>query len=326
MAPVSWKRELLAACVLALVLAALLGLRLFTEPVIGIANNGDFERMLCPAGLHYPSQLEWPEKYFFWINRTFEIGPVPDNCSLYVTSGSLLVRSALWVNQTWFAQRESFDIRVLGLVHGVLYVAAFLVILFSTRHWRLSSRAILFYLLIVVFADVGYAVYMNSFFGEPATLLFFLFVVGLFALLISLPDDADQRSAARTALAFLVLAVFLGCSVLFVASKPQNYIMFLPCMLLCSYLVFARRAWALKLLAAAGMVLLAVVAVYLFQRVDRGFARMQLFDIVFLDVVGHSPTPEEDLRELDQPEDSRIYQRMSACQQSSPYSDPELLR
>jgi hypothetical protein len=326
MAALSWKRELLAACVLALVLATLLGMRLFTEPVIGIANNGDFERLLCPAGLSYPSHLEWPERYFFWINRTFEVGPVPDNCSLYVVSGSLLVRSALWINETLFAQQDSFDIRVMGSVHCMLYVAAFLVILLSTRHWRLSSRAILFYLMIVVFADVGYVVYMNSFFGEPATLLSFLLSVGLYSLLISLPDDADRRSVARTALAFLVLAALLGSTAFFIASKPQNYIMFLPCVLLCAYLIFARRAWALKLLAAAGMLLLTMLALHLFQQVDRGFARMQLFDVVFLDVVGHSPNPEADLRELGLPEDHRIYLGMAAWQQGSPYGNPEFLR
>ena len=325
MATASWKRELLAAFSLVIVLAALLGIRLFTRPVIGMANNGDFERLLCPAGLHYPAHLEWPEKYFYRINRTFEIGPVPDNCALYVTSGTLLVQAALWVNRALFAQERSFDIRVLGLVHCALFVATFLIILLATRHWRLASRAILFYLLIVVFADVGYVVYMNSFFGEPATLLFFLASGGLFALLLSLPDDAERRSAPRNALALLVLAAFLGGCALFVASKPQNYIMCVPCVLLCGYLVVARRAWALKLLAAAGIVLLAVVALQLFQRVDRGFARMQLFDIVFLDVVGHSPDPEGDLRELDLPEEFHVYLGMSAWQQDSPYSDPAFL-
>lgn len=318
-----WKKELLVACVAALVLAALLGLRLFPQPVVGIADNGDFDRLLCPLGMGHPEELEWAHKYFYWINGTYEFGRERDNCMRYATSETHLVNAAIFLGRALFGQGETFDIRVMGLVHCVLFIAAILLILLATRHWRMASRALLFYMLILVLADIGYAVYMNSFFCEPATLLFFLTTAGCFLLLTSSPDGIGKQAPSQHLATLLPAVGFVGSCMLFAASKPQNYVLGMTCLLPCAWLLIARKTSGLKTVAAAGLILIPVYSGSLFSQVDREFTRMQLYDIVFKDVVNHSPTPEENLEELGLPAEFKEYLDTQAWQEGSPYAYPE---
>ena len=51
--------------------AALYAVQLLLPPIVGLANNGDFERVLGPVGLRAAAEGR-AEKYFSWIVRRFQ--------------------------------------------------------------------------------------------------------------------------------------------------------------------------------------------------------------------------------------------------------------
>ncbi len=156
--------------------AAILASQLLVPPVVGLANNGDFEKVMGYAGFQYlPGSAA--DRFYSWIQTRFAIIEPGAYRSRYPTSETLLALAARGLN----ALRPNhgiFDIRFLGAVHAMLFLAA-LGLLFSALRpfpvWLALGTAAL---LILTFTDVGYFAPFNSFYSQTASLLFLLLAVG----------------------------------------------------------------------------------------------------------------------------------------------------
>ena len=88
--PSSVRPAVLAAVALS---GILLAVQLLVPPVVGLANNGDFERVLGPAGLK-STAVGRSEQYFSWIVLQFEDAPRGWYATGLKTSEVLLARAA----------------------------------------------------------------------------------------------------------------------------------------------------------------------------------------------------------------------------------------
>lgn len=91
----------------------------------------------------------------------------------HFTSEYLFASAALAVNKV-ISRDGKLDIEVMGLVHALAFMGAFVRLLFVTRNLR--ARALIWIAALVILTDVGYVAYWNSFYTEPATCIFFLLV------------------------------------------------------------------------------------------------------------------------------------------------------
>jgi len=85
---------------------------LFIKPIIGLADNGDFERIMVQIGLVYAGSNEArADRYFSFIHHLYaRVNPASGD---YVSSQLILMMPALWLGR--LLPGPGFDIRVLAL-------------------------------------------------------------------------------------------------------------------------------------------------------------------------------------------------------------------
>lgn len=234
--------------------AALVGLGAWVllggDRLIGIANSGDFERVMSWGGVTYMTDV-YTEKYFSWVVPTFKYYFWPPlSFGWYFSSEGLFVKAAATI--AWFTNWNTFDLRWIGAVHLAAYAAA-LALLF--RGWRAatgSSGLWLLPALALVLGDVGYLVYFHSFYSEPAAIIFLVATVGLgLQLAATAPADVTEKLLNRF---FLALALFM-------TAKTQNLTLAAPIMAYAGWLWWRnpQAAWRPRVAKlGAGLVLLAI--------------------------------------------------------------------
>jgi hypothetical protein len=220
--PPSYRAELAAL----LLVGVLVFVQLMWPPMVGVVNNGDFERLMKWGGLEYVT-TDHEEKYFAWINREFRFARSPWQAWYgFGSSEAIFIKLAAIVGDWWPGDR--FDLRLLGVVHLLAFLGACWLL---GRGWRaLTQRSSLWLLpgLLLIFCDLGYTAYFNSFYSEPATLIFLLAMVGSgFSL-------AAQPNLNR-------LTIFCLYAGLFIAAKPQHFALLPALLLFCARLWLVRR-------------------------------------------------------------------------------------
>lgn len=258
---------------------------LFVKPIVGIADNGDFLRIMTSAGLDYlDPNLSYEDKYFGYFIREFKLTSL--GIGGYASTQVPLVIVATLLNRL-FHSGHVFDMRFMAVVYGLLLLLTFWVAVRYHRTLPLVSRIALGALLVFVFADVGYIGYFNSLFGEPVSLVFLLLTVAL-----ALAAATRDKPSRKLLVAFFVCAIFLT------GSKVQNApVGILIALLGLRYLRLRDDgAWRKTVIGFSAFLALGSLAMYVFA--PKQLKEINMYQTVFYGVVKDSPTPEADLEEL----------------------------
>ncbi len=285
--------------------AAVLTAQLLLPPIVGLADNGDFSKVMRPAGLAYVEPE--PDRYFRWAPSKFAFAaprPDPDG---YRTSETVLARAAATASSLVGA--SLFDIRALGALHAALLLLGLGFGIAATRDLAPAARWTAAILLVLVFTDVAYAAPLNSLYGQAASLVFFLVTVGIAALAIR-----------RGGLPGAWLPAYFIAAALFVCSKPQEALQAPLLAALGAGLAGGntrRRGTAIVL----ALLLLGVAIVY-FRATPRELRRVALYHTVFTELLPNSADPGDDLRRLGLPEPFARYAGTTAYDGKAPLGDP----
>ncbi|GLX68838.1 hypothetical protein [Paenibacillus glycanilyticus] len=274
-----------------LVAAAVLVPLLFFSP-IGVANNGDFYRMMLAGGIDFADPDESNrDKYFGYFHAIYHYGPY--SAKHYLSSQIFFVFMAGLIGRV--VNSRVFDIRLLALLYSALYVAALYVIVKYNKRRSILFNAVLVASLSLVFLDIGYVAYFNSFFGEAVTVIFMLLTFGL-ALALSRSDKPSV---------WLLTAFFLS-AVCLVGTKLQNAPIGLLLVLLGLrfWKLRADRMWRWTVGIWSAVLLLASVTMY--AAAPNELKHINLYQTVFFGVLKDSPDPAADLRELGLPEEFKV--------------------
>ena len=294
---------------------------LFFPPVIGVADNGDFARVMRQAGLtHLDPRETYEQRYFHYAHTRYAF--TDHAWGGYVSSHVILVNVAAWLGR--IADGRVFDIRVLGACYLALLLTALALIgryLPAGRRRSAGGEAIVtaaaLAALVFVFADVGYLAYFNSFFGEPYALVGMLLLAGA-ALAIA---AADRPSGAM--LALLAAAAFAVAT-----SKIQNAPLGLAFALLFARLFTLRRDRQWRLQASAGLAAVVLGSLAMLALAPDGLRHINLYQTVFYGILKDSPSVSADMRELGIPEKYAALAGTNYFQKDTaiPQDDPELRR
>lgn len=293
-----------------LIAAGIIAFQVFIPPLIGLADSGDFERITAYRGLsHVPTEYE--QKYFSYFNSKYRIIPKWKG-EWYKTSTSLLIVPSRWFSIR-IGQDQFFDIRILAAMHVLVFMLGLWLILVAGRPLTTSLRITLCSLLILIFTDVGYIAYFNSFYSEATALSFLAVGVGSSLVLFS------NRSSS----VLLLIGYFLAIGML-VTSKPQ-YIPLAPVFgLFGIYLSrYVRYAWRYWLSVGFALALVCIAVWYNFQipqimRVHSAYVE------IFMDLLPNSKTPQQDLVDLGLNPDYAAFTGTTPYQLNSPLDDPRV--
>ncbi len=293
----------------ALVLIAWL---LFVPPTVGLADNGDFARAMVFFDLtHKPKK--WGERYFAYVNTSYVFDrtearryAAPD----FPSSELIFVAAAVAVSR--LAGAATFDLRVLGAVHTLAFTLAVYLLLKAVRMKRPASAVIAAVLGLIVFTDVAYVAYFNSFYSEAASLIFLV-------LLIAAGYHASSRGWAPAS-----VVLYVAAATAFVLAKYQNLVL-LPFLLLFAACMVRGRSQK----EVAGYLAVALLACYggyrWFMLSPAAVDEAVLYNSVFNGILVDSPTPKEDLIAFGLDPELARHAGTTAFQPDSPRFDGALM-
>ena len=175
-------------CLFLLAAAAIVGWQTMTPPVLGLANNGDFGKLIANWDLAAAADTE-----FKYAMTTYTFSSAHRFVTSRWSSEALLIVPALAVNLP-FALTGKFEIRAMGLVHAAVLMTALwlsLPLFRLVQGWR---RSALMGAVLLLFCDVLYVSAFNSFYMDTAPYLF-----TMLALVLALRGNTGNIASYRMA-------------------------------------------------------------------------------------------------------------------------------
>ena len=293
-----------------LLLVAATFYQVLIPPAVGLANNGDFERIISQVGLsYYPFDIS--DKYFSYIHLQFDTGVTDPSSDTQSLSAVLLVRGVLTVNDI-ISKDGLFDLRLLGAFYSVGYLCCLLSILRLVRRLPTAARWTASLLILVVFSDVGYVQYFNSLYAEPAAFLY---------LMITL--SCGLHYIRRPQINSVLIFAYFSSALLFVLAKTQYVPQVVP---LVAFGVLVSRGstdWWFRygrIIFAGSVVLIAAWSATL---VPQPIQNVNLYDNVFMELLPHSSSPQDDLRDLGLDEALAQWTGTNAFEPGVPIDEPQ---
>ncbi|MHB8077720.1 MAG: glycan biosynthesis hexose transferase WsfD [Candidatus Krumholzibacteriia bacterium] len=266
-----------------LLVAAVLIRQLLLPPLVGLADNGDFQRVLDPLGLQHRAQA-WNERYFGWLGRYYVPGP---SAPVQLLSSQLLLSGAAVGLGRLLPSHGVFDLRLQGGLQLVLYLLGLALILRAARTFAAPARTVIDGAVLLAATDVAYVAPLNSFYAEAATLVFLALLLG--CALLALRDDRSRRFAVPG---------YLAAAALFTAAKPQNAFLAIPLAAVALAMLPRARGRLPRVAIAAGAVALVALGLFLHTRLPWTLRVRNLWNNVFTTILADSPDPRADLAEF----------------------------
>ncbi|MEX2460285.1 MAG: hypothetical protein WD469_03115 [Paenibacillaceae bacterium] len=258
---------------------------LMIQPIVGVADNGDFMRIMGSVGLNYTDITEvYKDKYFGYIHSQYSLQAI--GMGGYVSSEIIVVWLATIIARI-FSLNHVFDIRILAMIYTFIFLYAMYGLLAMNKQAAVWKNVLMAILFILVFADIGYMAYFNSLFGEPVSFTFMLLTLAMVHILLNKIKPSKW-----------ILVVFFLAAFFLVGSKVQNA----PLGILLA--LFSLRFWHLredhtwKRLVAAVSILLAIVSAVVYFSVPKEIKQINEYQTVFYGILKDSPSPKQDLKEL----------------------------
>lgn len=263
----------------------LLAYILFAEPLIGIADSGDFLRIATTVGLSdLDANASYEDQYFGYFHSQYRYSPI--SIGGYFSTQIAIVFIAIGISKLFNPQL--FDIRFLAAIYCMLLLTAFYLLMQLKLLSSLAAKLTLAAVLLFVFVDVGYTAYFNSLYGEPLSLVFLLLTL---AFALRMLESADNRRK-RWLIAFFAAAIIL------VGSKVQNApVGLILCFLSLRFLnIRGDYKWRRLTLIFTAMLLLVSTAIYI--SAPKEFRVINQYQSVFYGILKDSPHPEKNLADM----------------------------
>ena len=281
-------------------------LRAFWPVPIGLADNGDFPKVL---GRINAWQAKGQEQQFSYLVTDYVLDDRHWD-SHVPTLEVPLARLAKMIAHAVLPPGQ-FDLRFLGAIHAFFLITAFWLLLRTFRSfdgkWFFALAAIT----ALVFTDVEYLEFLNSAFMDASAITLLIL---LFALALTISGKLPEPR-------WTAIAAFNIAAALFLSTKLQHQFIAIPLALFCFYLGLHAANRTAKLAWLSGIVLILGTGVWMIGHKLPDYQADSGFSLVFLKLLPLSKSPQQSLTELGRPESDTKYMGMHTWSPGSPMSD-----
>lgn len=270
-----------------------------SSPVKGLANQGDYQRLTVQLGVapvrsqpYSPYALTYLYKLHQSLVQMGVAKSVASSPKLYsyyygYHSSTLLMAKAAIGLHYLLGGGNTFDIRWLGFLNALVWLAALASLLVAMRQLVPRARGAAVVLVALALTDFGYVEYFNSFFSEPAEMGFLLLALGLGACMVLVRRP------------WLAYGGFVLAACMAVSAKTEDAVLAIPVVALGVVLAWrhlGRLRARLAGIAACGF----IAAAGLWSWTDQVpyLGKYQLYDSVFDGILRSTPRPRQALTEL----------------------------
>ncbi|MCM8710758.1 hypothetical protein M2651_06915 [Clostridium sp. SYSU_GA19001] len=183
---------------------------LFYPPMPGVADQGDFQRVMTVTGL---KELErTPEElnslWFKFVKSEYKMVPMnPARLLGIIPTTSMIYPITLARIISGIIAGEYFSTKVLSFVYVLMYTAGFYFCYKFIKFKRIVTNIFFMILSIFILMDGNYVVWFNSLYGEP------MMIIGLMLFIASAlyaVSNLDKKDFRKIMLFFLTALLFLG--------------------------------------------------------------------------------------------------------------------
>jgi hypothetical protein len=300
----AYRAVILAAAV------AFVCIQLFVPPILGVADNRDYQRLMTEACIGPESVARFP--YFDYFVPHFIVSG--QYCgSIIPSSARIPLILSLGLTRLFLPQGH-YDLRFLAAVYAVLLLTALWFFLRRLARTAPIARELVAAAVLLIFFSAVYIPLLNSFYIDAAAFVFFLWAVIL---------ALDVLTAAEVGLLeYLALAL----AILLVATTKIQHIPLALCFLPALWLRFARRRFpALWLrLCISGVV---VAGSLLFLRACLPWNNpISLYNSVFYKLLPACDNPRAELPKLGLGPEYEQYIGQHAFSEGSPMGNQDFAR
>lgn len=283
-----------SASLIALVATALSGLImvmiLFLPNYLGVADDGSISRVMNSAGIYY-TQTEISDIYNNYFVKTYSNVlsgyHIKDS---WMNSQVLIVKAAVFLDNL-ITGDKFFDIRFLALIYGILYIPAIYLLIKQAcmRVKEFSEGFVIGFVGVLIFADVGYITYFNSFYPEA---LWFICLMYCIAAMLSFQE---LRNGYRD---FGALLVIIIAGSILTSSRSQTAMIAIILAVFCLKLLFIRNNWMWGLLCVISAFFLSFMAVFCMINMESDFDMTSKFHAMTRGVLFEANDPQASLSEF----------------------------
>lgn len=278
----------------ALGVAILAVLMLFCPRVLGVADDGSFSRVMNTVGLSYlPREAEQPVHHEYFVRVYSTVTPYGQDIEKSTGSHILLIKAAIFLDNL-ITRDRFFDIRFLALLYLILYIPAVYLVVeqICYRGRNFSEMVVLGLVGLIIFGDVGYLTYFNSFYPEGVWMISLLYIAGI------MMAFQKNRSMLRDA-GWLVLYIF--ASAMLVTSRAECAYLGIFLVIFCIRMIFMRKNWKWAMLCIFSGLLIGAFSLHAAVTMESDYDQIDKFHAMTRGVLFVSDEPEQTLREFDMP-------------------------
>ncbi len=160
-------------------------LTLFIHPIIGMADNGDFYRVINKSGAYHLNKNSNDIFLGYFIKDYGIYKYNNDYANILISTQSIFVKLAIFLD-SFFTKDYVLDIRFMSIMFLIIEAIGvyFFIKALINKVDNSKYKLIITLLTILIFCDTGYLAYYNSFYGESVNICCFLMSIGLLIYMI----------------------------------------------------------------------------------------------------------------------------------------------
>ncbi|NFK76595.1 hypothetical protein FDB07_14975, partial [Clostridium botulinum] len=157
----------------------------FIHPIIGMADNGDFYRVINKSGAYHLNKNSNDIFLGYFIKDYGIYKYNNDYANILISTQSIFVKSAIFLD-SFFTKDYVLDIRFMSIMFLIIEAIGvyFFIKALINKVDNSKYKLIITLLTILIFCDTGYLAYYNSFYGESVNICCFLMSIGLLIYMI----------------------------------------------------------------------------------------------------------------------------------------------
>lgn len=263
---------------------------LFLPNYKGVANDGSTDDIMRSSGIYYMDE-EPEDIYSNYFIKTYSKVPADRQMpGQTFNSQIILIRMAKGLDDL-FTRDGYFDIRFLGFLYLVLYLPAVYLVVKQAcnRVKRFSEGFFISAAGLLIFSDVGYILYFNSFYPEAVWLITMMYCAGA--------SMAFQKKRSGYG-DYLSLLLFLAAGLILVSSRRQCGIIGFLFAVYLIRLIFVQRSWAWSACCVSAAFLISLLAMVCIFAYPSDFNETSRFHAMTRGVLFESADPAETLGEF----------------------------
>jgi hypothetical protein len=193
---------------------------LFVSPRPGVADQGDFQRVMSVTGLQEikNNTADTGSHFFKFVTTQYKTFPLnPLRLLGIIPTTSMIYPIALAKAACRVIDSEYFSTHVLSIIYSLMYISALFMCLKWSGIKRTSTRVFLCLLSLVILLDGNYIVWFNSLYGEPMMMIGLLLLV---ASVLFLSERAEHIGYREIIFVSITSLLFLGAKLQCIPALP----------------------------------------------------------------------------------------------------------